>query len=561
MARPTVSALLAAAPRLLLTMTVAGRVVRLTDGEPVTVGRARSADSDLLYLPGLLTIGSLERLMVFAAGSVDRAVSFTAVLPFDLSEAVAQGRTVYTSTAEIAQIHDGQTWEQRHVLIAGRLSRPQHGAMGEPVSMEIVERPGDDTARIVAATHAVTAETWPRLDADRPATYVGANERIDPDILGAFGPVIIGSPGNGGKLRIAGTVQSLRVPAAPALYVERTDSNVTVADHAYLVAYHPLDAASVQIINVTDAETDTCTVSRATDGLGQVASIATPSGNPFIPTADSVELYTSFDEAVGGGLPDPFGTGPLRRADHVIRWALTMSSVRWDKAEVSRLAALRAYRIEGMINDPKAAPWPWVRDYVLSLLPVAQVGGPGGLYVAPIDPDATGAQAVAHLEVGRNCWRITQRTDTPDDDVVNGVRLSFGLNVRTGMHGQWRQHKGGPLTEAETASSYVSTSLYATMSRSIFGPREVTLDTPYIYDGATAELVCERYVRMRCLPRPQVGYQLARDLGWLRPGDVVTLTDEDHRWTQQPFHVQGIDTTGAAPQAALTSWAITRYTQ
>ena len=79
---PTVAALLASPPRLLLTMRLAGRDVRLTDGGTVSVSvpRARATDVPRIYLPGLLTIGALDRLMVFDAGSVDRSVSPSALI-------------------------------------------------------------------------------------------------------------------------------------------------------------------------------------------------------------------------------------------------------------------------------------------------------------------------------------------------------------------------------------------------------------------------------------------------------------------------------------------------
>jgi len=552
---PIMAQIQAGQPRYLLTLTVGSRVVRLTDGGQVAITRARATDPALVFTPGLRLDGDPTRLLVWLSASASSSLSMSVMLPFDLAAALERGSE--PTAAEVAYVYPGQTWEARRVLIAGAPTSLQLGDEGELVTFTITDDVGDDQGLLLVPTQRVTDETFPRDAATRGIAYVGANERISDSILGAYYPILIGSPGDGGRIMTAGAVQPFRVPASPALYVERTDSNVIEEDHAILVSRGPTDATSCTIYNATDGVSWTGTITQGVDMLGQAVSLTEPVNGPAIPLTDDAELYVSFDGETGG-MPDPFGSGPLRRADHVIRWALSQSSLRWDWSQSGRLEALRAYQIDGYINDPTAAAWPWVQRMILPLLPVSVISGPAGRYLAPLNPDATAAHAVARLEVGRNCERITPRTYTSNSEVVNDVRVEFGLNAQTGNYSQWRQ-VGGSRSVPSLSSDYAAPTMWGTRSQSRYGVRSLVIQTPYIYDGATAELVAHSIQRLLCLPRVLVGYLAARELDWLRPGDVVAVTDQGQGWTSRAFHVEGLRLASGAPELAMTAWPTVRY--
>lgn len=555
--QPAQSAMLSGPSRLLLTLSFGSRVVRLTDGERVDVARSRATDPALAYMPGLSVSGSVDRLLVFASSGVnERSVSVDAQLPFDPSAEMERGR--WPTTCELAQLYPGQTWEERRVLIEGLATSVQVGSNGGSISLAVRESPGDDTGQMLNEGSVVSANTFPRTDAGRGTAYVGANERINEDILGAYLPVVIGEPGNGATVEIAGNVNDSPVNAWPGLYVEITDSNVTTTDHVIAVAQHPMAASTVNVVNITEGKSWTGTVQTGIDKLGQAFSFVNPPSNSDIPTQDATELWCRAI-AGSGGILDPFGVGALRRVDHVIRWALSKTTIRIDQRQIGRLEALRGYKIDGYINEPVGA-WEWLSREILPLLPVSVVYGPGGLYIAPFDPDAPASMAVAHIEHGRNADRITPRTYTGSDEIVNEAAIEFGLNARTGVYAQ-RRKVGGRLTEADSLSDYVTSDLWAQRSQSHYGrlPQE-TIQTAYIYDSSTALAVLSWQIRHRSLPRMRVGYQLVRSLDYLRPGDLVTVTDSAQSWSSRVMHVEGVSLAGGAPSVALTAWSPARYT-
>lgn len=556
---PTASAMRGPPPRLLLTLRFGSRELRLTDGPAVVVTRNQASEASLPFVPGLSPVSGIDRLLTWFTGATQRrSVSVSVLLPLSMAQIVAQGHSI--GTAELSQHYDGQTWEQRRVLIDGRVTDPIIDGEGRPFAFAITEDPGEDTGSLLIETQRVTSETFPRLDAARPAAYVGANERIDPNINGAYLPVIIGTPGEGAILKVAGLDITERVAAVPVLYVERTDSNVTVGDHVFALAQHEVKATTCYIHNITDGLTDTAAVvGHGVDGLGQRFAYARPSANNRIPVSDSIEVYASFGQATGGGMPDPFGPGVLRRADHVILWALSRSDIRWDPAMAPRLEALRAFQIDGFINT-QAKAWPWLRDKILPLLPVSVGGGPGGLTITPWRPDATANEAVAALEAGRNCRRVAPLSFVSDQPVANRFAIRFGLSARTGIYGQWRARTGARTT-AEQASSYVASDLWCSRSQSTFGVVDAeTVETEYVSDGATADLILAWMARSRTFPRAVTGLHLDRSLDWLRPGDVVTLTDSSLSMQDRVFHVEGLSMQSGRIACAVTCWEPLRYT-
>lgn len=557
---PTATALRGPPPRLLLTLEAGSRVFRLTDGPAVVVTRNQASESSLPFVPGLSPVTGVDRLLTWFTGSAQtRTVSVSVLLPVSMAQLMSQGHSMLMGTAELAQHYDGQTWEQRRVLIRGRVVDPVFDGEGHPFAFAISENPGEDQGSLLIETQRVSSETFPRLDAVRPSAYVGANERIDPNINGAYLPVIIGTPGEGAILKVAGLDITERVAAVPVLYVERTDSNVTVGDHVFALAQHEVKATTCYIHNVTDGLTDTAAVvGHGVDGLGQRFAYARPSANNRIPVSESIEVYASFGQTAGGGMPDPFGPGVLRRADHVILWALSRSSIRWDPAMAPRLEALRAFQIDGFINT-QAKAWPWLRDKILPLLPVSVGGGPDGVSIVPWRPDATASEAVAGLEVGRNCRRVAPVSYATDQPVANRFAIRFGLSARTGIYGQWRARTGARTT-AEEGSSYVTSDLWCSRSQSVFGVVDADpVETEYISDGATADLILAWMARARTFPRAVTGLMLDRSLDWLRPGDVVTLADSSLSMSGHVVHIEGLSMQSGRIACAVTWWESLRY--
>lgn len=549
------------AAQLLLTLRIGGAVMRLTDGQAISVStRNTNSDGPYRFDSGLQPVTGIERSVSWFSGAApQQSVSVSIVSTRDLAQVASWGVALAQGTAELAQIYSGQEWEDRRVLVYGCVSDVLYGDVGEVVQFAITEQPEDDRSTIISSTQRVTSDTFPRADsvAARGAAYVGTNERMDPNVLGQSYPVVIGRPGVGAQLRTAGTIAGYNVNAVPALYVERTDSNVTVADHVYLLAGHALEATTVAVRNVTEGEEYDVTVATGVDRLGQLFSYGTPDINANIPTGDNAELYCTYDD--GGGLPDPYGPGDLRRADHIIQWALENSTLRIDRSMLPRLECLRSYVFDGFINDPALSNWRWLADNILPLLPVSVGVGADGVYVAPWNHRATERDAVAYLEEGRNFSTFTPISGSGIDGVVNDLTIEFGQNIETGGYAMWRQLTGKRET-VETGTNYIAESPWFRASRTAFGHRVGSkIQTGYVWDPATAEQILQWQARAYSFPRLSMGGMVGREFDWLQPGDVVSLTHSGRSLSNIAAHVEGIVPQAGGYALALTWWQPMRY--
>lgn len=563
MMRLSSTTLQAPPPVLLLTLRIGGRTVRLTDGTGLEVPLRVTGAADLHFDPGLSTTATDRMLGWFSGDLSPRTVSCECMLGFDLALEIARGHSLYESSAELAQLYVGQSWEDRRVLIQGKVQEPLYGSKNEPFSFAITENPGEDSSLIPSSSWTLSPQTFPRSDyPSRAVAYSGTGVPAhDPNLTGAGYPLIIGAPGQTSATDVGDATYAGTCPATPALYVESDSdgTSTTTTDFAILVAGGVTNAsdvgASVKIFNKTMGTTWTATVSASSDRLGQPFSYVTPPTTADIPVQGD-ELWCAWDPGEGGGVP--YGSSMLRRADHVVRWALDQSSLRVDRGGFPRLGALASYQIDGYINT-RTSPWSWLKTEILPLLPVSVVSGPDGIAVVPWDFNATSAKAVVHLEEGRNFDRLSPVSMSSWSDVINKVTIRFAPDASSGTPTMYRCFTG-KLSASEEADPYTLPDHWALRSQPVFGVREEEVTTSYIYDSATAELVATWMLRARAFPRRTLGIQLPQSLDWLRPGDVISLTSADLHLSSQVAHVESLaPAPGGAILCSVTWWEPMSY--
>lgn len=508
--RPALTSL-SARYRWLITLTIGGRVVRLSTDGPVTItGNDGTAYE---FAGGLGAANYARSLDLWASSPAPRSMSFEALLDFDIAQQVARGVALFAAEAELAQWYEGQTWERRRVVLRGLVSEPAYGVQGDPFSFAIREDPGADLALVPPSSWAVDLNTWAEAGTTGP----------DPGIVGAVYPLVIGAPGRAVGVGTTSASLSDVVPATPALLVRRDTAGTATANHDILICGGKAPATRVTIYNATDPGKtfSTTTLIKGADVLGQPVTYVNPDTSGNSPD-EGDQLYTIWDPTAGGGTQNPFGTGALRGAGDVIRWALASSTVRYDHSRLSELSILNSLNIDTFINAP-SSPWAWVLSEVIPLLPVTVGTGPDGLFVAPwLATAATADQAVEHLEEGRNCTREGSAVYTSPDQVYNDLTLRYAPNIEAGSFALRQTLNGEHWTATDSS---VSPGFWCRRSRAIFGTRPLSLESSAIYDPATAGAVLTHLARRYSHPRREIVYTLPRSLDWLRPGDVVTLTD------------------------------------
>jgi len=89
-----------------------------------------------------------------------------------------------------------------------------------------------------------------------------------------------------------------------------------------------------------------------------------------------------------------------------------------------------------------------------------------------------------------------------------------------------------------------STTLRARLSHARYGRQSLVVETDWVHDRATAELVAAHIVDREAMPHLDISYAVATDYGWLAPGDIVTLTDAELSLSGEVARVEAVEWLG-----------------
>lgn len=520
--RATRSELLGADTVVLVTVQWGGSTYRLSSA---TVDIQTSDGDGLPYRGGLDEIEISESLSAMQAEPEYPSISVRADLGVDVALLVARGQDLSSATAEIALHIVGQAWEDREVLLVGQVVQPVYDAAGEPVAFSVESTPFDDAGLVLATTETVTATTWPTSTTDDAPYY----------------PWVFGRPGvyvkpDGSDNVIAGS---------PAIAVEYTGANIDTL----LVSLEAVSAGTVTIFDGTT--TEVFSVAQQYDGLGRECSVVDITGAASISRTSS--SYLTLWSSAGGVLNDD--RSQVREgAGDVLMWMLRRSTAAIDRARFTSLRQrLNEYLIGGYVNG-EARPWEWVVDHLLPILPLSIVGGPAGIYPIPWPIRAAKADAVAHIDAGDGCVRVPgityQRTPR---DVYDQIRLRFapGTGPDAGLWG------GRIILGVDPEADNSSTSLYQAsvdsyqaqvaarrvaerdVAATPRAPRIRLLDSEIIWHRPTAWRVASEQLYTSSAVVRSLEYDCDARWRWLRPGQIVTLTDDEVYMTEHVAVVTG----------------------
>lgn len=407
----------------LVDVTYAGRVWRFSEAEL----DIDSDDGDLHYRDGLLSV-------TIAEGADDGDMSAPPDLSIELlwpesptvGELEAAGYDLSGATAEISRWREGDTWEQRRVVLRGMFNDPESGGKAETVATTISGGAFADISMLPGPLAVADTRTWNE-------GYIA-----DDDIGNAY-PIIIGQPGND--------------PQITSGWVTGSQS-LTVHPHTILIAGHPVAATQVYINSEGNTSGTLVDVTHMTDHLGRTVAVidylksaylsgfASDVGADLQPSRNPYNaIYVGWSE--GGGLLGPDGTA-IRKAGDVLAWALgeirlpKPADVTWPPADLGHIAAasgyLGEYLIDGMIEEQTTA-WDFIAGNLIPLLPVSIVVGPEGAYPVVWRYDATAEDAICALDTAVNpeIVRVSKvRRDT--SQIKNDLTLEYGWSVRTGAY-------------------------------------------------------------------------------------------------------------------------------
>lgn len=522
----------------------------------------------LLVQPGLPEIEVAEAIRLPGDTSTALSLSLSLVLPCSVAELTAAGLPLSTGRASLARWIPGTTWEQRRIVLEGQLRDPEYGEDGEPVAFTVEAQPWQVSARLPGRTQRVDGTTW----ADSILQLQEAH-------LGAAYPLVIGRPGaksDGSRASASPARWVWHDPNIPGGmgYTRYTGLVLVVAGHhvsaerVYIhldeypagwrapvfngfdsrgqpVAYIPwygtisgtdevydYDPAGSYADSFVDFDGDT------TYGLG--AADLLPDGTAISAltiTSSQPQFWVSWDDeesGAQGGLT--VGGTLIRSAGDVLAWLLRRTGRIVEAGSVAAAAAfLRGFRLDFAIYSD-CDLWEFLQAHLIPILPIALSSGAGGWRIGVWRWEATAAEAVLELETGAEVERVSAVSEDASS-IRNRFRLQFSRSGRTGTYTEEVSLSGDPY-DAEDVDAEPSTLCRISADR--YGDtEEEVLSSDVIYDRATARLVLRHRALTYALPRVRVRYRLTERLAHrLRPGDVVTVTDEALRWSRRVFLVE-----------------------
>ena len=468
------------------------------------------------------------------------AVAETAEDSWAASQAL--GWDLGDSTAELALCTRNGAWASRQVVLSGRVIEPEYGARGEGVSLTLAQDTADDRGRLISATMRLGEATFP----------ASGTVSVPDSTVGFSYPFVLGYPG----LRDSGATDIYPATPAPLSRISFSTSDNSVQSCDFLLSYghvglpSELSAGTVRIylMNRYDPQagalyTQDLTVTQTHDDLGVPVTIATApvwptTGVPLIKADD--QAYAGWDGV--GGIQHDGRT--LEYAGDVVQYLLGRSSAPVAPVRRSIVDQLNGFRLAGYINA-ETTPWEVLYRDVLPLLPVSIIPGADGWRLLYWNVRATEADALEHIDTETmRAERSSRVRYTSVRGVSNLISIEYRVRADTGQPTETLY-----LAPEQWVSEHSTTGTGTTIVRSPIATESArrygvmparAVRSPMLWDKATAGAVASWMLRWFCQTRIQVEYTVPQHLQYLRPGDVVTLTDPGVSFDGRPFFVTGV---------------------
>lgn len=412
----------------ILDLTYAGIIYRLST---VDLDVA-SDDGDLHYVGGISEVTLTSSLELLGESGEPMSVPLEILMPVDVAALSAAGHDLALASGELSRLVEGDAWESRLVMLAGRVSEPEYGTKDLPIRFSLEDLLFEDATLFPSSTAVVsslTTDTNYLSDADLEVPY--------PFVFGHPGQVRTGE-------RVTGSIAPWQMKAT--------------YHHRAVLAGHRVQCNFVRCNNDGTTSSQVFQVNHTTDKQGReiavlleatnVAAGVTPvTGTAYFPGLDGTGVPASFQPAVDEDVPlfvvwedpDDLGLGGLigesgqlvRGAGDVIETLLRQSSRRIDFGRIRAVKErLNGFKLDFPIGA-RTSPWDFVRDNLLPLLPVTVTVGPLGLYLSVFDYAATAADAVVSIDEDTNPGvEVGDYIRTDTTHVANQFSLSYAYSHR-----------------------------------------------------------------------------------------------------------------------------------
>ena len=411
--------------------------------------------------------------------------------------------------------------ESEQVILSGLIQQP---VFGDPemhtsfVSFSVERKPIDAGKPIIDADESIDKVKHPHLDEETAS--------------GKFYPTIIGQAGyirDGDDIR--------EIFATPAYNIKRYNLGSPGHDVYFMVAGHECAAATIKIWDGTKTPISK-TLLQGQDVNGKKYSYVNLNSDPFLYPGftslaqDAVQpssFWVTWPDQ--GGKRNPFGTGVLQGGGDICRWALMTAGIPLDHGAWANAGViLNEYIFAGYINEP-VDTWEWLQNNILPYLPIEVKTGEKGVYpVLNQFVALQNVQPVASILQGNDFLQVSAiETSTDTSEIVNACTVSFALNsAKDSYAATTRIAPNSENADGDAQNNFAQSSFNR------FGLHEVNLELPFVYERKTAHRIASDFIRARCFAKRTIEYCAAAEYGYLKIGDVITLTDDNLFFDELP---------------------------
>ena len=520
-------------------------------------------------LDGEISLSETLPLSGDASGQLSTGIEV--LLPVNVPQLVQQGHDLAAARSVLSRWIEGTTWEQRRVVLLGRLVDPVYDDEDAPVRAQLEEVAWTDLGWTHALTQRVDGVTWAHADT------------LDPVGLGVPYPLIFGTP-----YYVTIGTGAYAVSGSPGLWIDRRFLNAgadfpdALAEVRILVAGHHCAATAIRLLTDDYPTGEAFIVRNGYDALGQPVCFvpwfdtSTPAGAPDDdwdfptysyngynsglgePTANVAILDAAVQATVYAAWYSLGGLSPL--CGDVLGYLLPLTSLPVDAGRLQAVSgALGRYRIDCAITE-RVSPWDWIRDNLLPILPIAVVSGPRGLYPLLIRYAATAADAVAVLDVD-----VDTDIEPVDGISINGkdranrIKLNYAYDYASGEYAASVTLTGDSadiLRDVATGDgpANIRTDPRCIAARVAQGRVvDIEISSAVIYEDSTAWAVVADQAALRCEVRRDAVYNVPEGrYPQIERGSVVIIR-ESRRYVANVALVMDATTRGDG-YVGLTLW-------
>ena len=269
-----------------------------------------------------------------------------------------------------------------------------------------------------------------------------------------------------------------------------------------------------------------------TDSTGRVYSYVAYNfggeiaNNNFNATGEHDISYFADWSASNGSIDSPYSDSYLEGAGDICIYALERSGLEFDnEAWAGARLFLNNYKFAGYVNDPNATWFKWLKESIISYLPIEIVNGGKGLKPV-INLYFTSDQInPAHYVKDAGDFQIITGLQPLDVEIINNINLFFCFGPANERFNAVLRFK----PDMDPRRNYVANNIPSQLgkiSMEQYGLHEKTIEIYHLYDLNTAIRIGHDMIRLQAMGALAIEVSAAPKFGYLDIGDILSLTSD-----------------------------------